>query len=330
MIITRTPLRVSFIGGGTDLPAWYENHGPGQVFGAAIGLYVYVIVTKHWNPRRYRVAYSRTEDVDSLDYISHGIIRHALRRSGLTRGGVEIHTIADIPGRGSGLGSSAAVAVGALKAMHEHQHRYLHFQDLAAQAAAIEIKDLKTGAGKQDHYLSAYGGVNHFHFHNADPMVTGGGGYVDLAIRKQWSNWMPLFSTGMLREAAPLLKETGVRIADGRATEALQHTLAMVEPMKMAMLGGEMEVAGDLLEKAWRLKQTANPDATPAIAVEMYHRALEAGALGGKLCGAGGGGYLLLVVPPRKWQAVADAVVQEPLRVPYGVGGSTTIFVEQR
>src|SRR3972149_1041602 len=287
MIITRTPLRVSFIGGGTDLPAWYENHGEGQVFGATIGLYVYVIVSPHWNPHRYRVAYSRTEDVDNLDYVSHGIIRNALRRAGLTLGGVEIHPIADSPGQGSGLGSSAAVAVGTLKALFDYQKRYLHFQDLAAMAAAIEIEDLRTGAGKQDHYIAAYGGGNHFRFSNADPLVRGGGG----------------------PRRAPV---------------------AMVEPMKLALLSGEMEAVGEMLDKAWKHKQAANPDAMPAGAVQMYRRALEAGALGGKLCGAGGGGYLLLVVPPRKWQAVADVVGQQPVRVPYGVGGSTTIFVEQR
>ncbi|HEY4669739.1 MAG TPA: hypothetical protein VIH05_08190 [Tepidiformaceae bacterium] len=330
MIITRTPLRVSFIGGGTDLPAWYENHGEGQVFGATIGLYVYVIVSPHWNPHRYRVAYSRTEDVDNLDYVSHGIIRNALRRAGLTLGGVEIHTIADIPGQGSGLGSSAAVAVGTLKALFDYQKRYLHFQDLAAMAAAIEIEDLRTGAGKQDHYIAAYGGVNHFRFSNADPLVSGGGGYVDEKIRDHWSKWMPLFSTGIHRHAEPILKETGKRIKAGMATGALQRTLAMVEPMKLALLSGEMEAVGEMLDKAWKHKQAANPDAMPAGAVQMYRRALEAGALGGKLCGAGGGGYLLLVVPPRKWQAVADVVGQQPVRVPYGVGGSTTIFVEQR
>ena len=330
MIITRTPLRVSFIGGGTDVPAWYERYGYGQVYAAAISLYVNVIVAPHHAPGRYRIAYSTVEDVDSIDHISHDRLRCALRRTGVVTGGVEIHTIADIPGRGSGLGSSSAMLVGALKALSEWQGQHRNWEQIAEQAAAVEIEDLKTGAGKQDAYIASFGGAATFEFENTEPIVKLWAPYLAQAITDKWSKWMPLFYTGMVRDAGPSLKALESRIGTPEVDEAMITTLGLIHDLRNAMFDCDFAAVGKLLDQAWSLKKKANPAATTPEISAMYKRAMDAGALGGKLCGAGGGGYLMLVVPPRRWGAVAEALYRKPIAVQYGVGGSHTILGERR
>lgn len=328
MIISKTPLRASFFGGGTDFQAYYENskYGYGSVISAALNMYVYIMVCKRFDSK-IRVCYTKNEFVDSVDEIKHNIIREALKIAGIENG-IDIVYAADIPlsSAGIGLASSSALAVGALNALLAYKGEYASPEYLARMACEIEIKRLKNPIGIQDQYACAYGGFRIYKFWadgkvSATP-VNAPGEYT----RKLKSNLL-LYYTGMTRISSEILSEQKENIVD--KTKVLDQMLEMVDIAAQEMRDGRTERWGGMLDKAWNLKKSlaskiSNPDINA-----MYDNARKAGAAGGKILGAGGGGFLLLYVPDESRHHVEQAMsCYKKVDFDFENEGSRIIFME--
>jgi D-glycero-alpha-D-manno-heptose-7-phosphate kinase len=293
MLISRTPVRVSFCGGGTDLAAFYENHSEGgAVTSMALRKYLYVTV----NPRfddEVRVSYSKTEIVTDFEQLKHELVREAMRLTGVTRG-VEITTIADIPSRGTGLGSSSTLTVGLLNALHRFAGREVSQVELAEQACQIEIEVLKQPIGKQDQFAAALGGINTILFLpdgsvEAEPLEIS---EADIsALAEQFT----LVYTGATRRASNILaKQT--EITSERMTElGLMREQAL--EVRTVIESGDFQAVGNLLGEAWQIKRGLVQGISAAPLDELYESLISAGATGGKLLGAGGGGFFLIHSP---------------------------------
>jgi D-glycero-alpha-D-manno-heptose-7-phosphate kinase len=304
MIITQTPLRISFAGGGTDFGDYYRQGG-GEVLSSAIDKYIYVVIKERFDGN-IRVGYTRTEMVDDVGQIEHELVRECLRMTGIT-GGVEIATMADIPSEGSGLGSSSTVTVGLLHAMYAFQGTLVTAEMLAAQACRIEIEILGKPIGKQDQYIAAYGSLRRFAF-NPDETVTAQ--TVDLSEekRRRFGESLMLFYTGITRQADVILTEQKANIEDKRAH--LDALKAQVPEVEASLTSGNLNKIGRLLQAGWeQKKQMTGRISTPQIDA-LYERALDAGATGGKIAGAGGGGFLLLFCPPDRQSAVREVLAE--------------------
>lgn len=330
MILTRTPLRASFVGGGSDLPAYYQRGDSGAVLSATVSAYVYVAISRQFNPHLVRVSYSQTENVNRAEDLNHDLIREALGIMGI-RKGIEINTIADVPGHGTGLGSSAAVTVGTLLGLHHYAGKGVpHVEWLARMATKIEMEILDKPIGQQDQYAVAFGGFNEIWFH-----PTGVVEVKRIAITTKAAvrinQHLRLYYTGLTRASGGLLKELQTNLYNGSvARESIRKLVALVPETSDALENGKMQKLGYLLDKAWAYKMLANKSISNADINRMYRLALEAGAYGGKLLGAGAGGFLLVVVPPEKQDAVSAALGQEPLILNYGVPGAMIIFDDGR
>lgn len=326
MVIARTPLRVSFVGGGSDLMSFAREHG-GAVVSTAIDKYVYVVVTPRFEDD-IRVSYSQTEIVDRVDDLQHDLVRESLRYAGLPRK-VEVVTIADVPARGTGLGSSSAVTVGALNALFTYQGILKSSSELAEAAARIEIDVLGKPIGKQDQYSSAIGGLNLFRFGpgeqvRRDPVV------MTPEARTTLERSLLMFYTGTQRAAESVLAGLD------RAAKAEPRTRSQLEDLRNIALElyeslgrGDPDVLGDFLHRGWEVKRTIEGVTTPEIDA-WYEKARAAGALGGKLLGAGGGGFLLFYVPRDKQAAVRRALDElRELPISFDSHGSRIIFIDQ-
>ena len=303
MIITRTPLRISFAGGGTDLPSFYRQYDGGAVVSAAIDKYIHVIVNPKFD-KSIRVAYSRTENVDRLGDIQHGLVREALRATGVHEQ-LEIHTIADIPGEGTGLGSSSTLTVGLLNALYAFRGTLKNPGELAADACQIEIETLGGTVGKQDQYIAAYGGVTHFEF-RADDSVRATPIPLTPKERDLLSDHVSLFYTGVTRRAEGILKDQ-----DARTTQNKDTLLRMREQAgeaRKALLARDWEALGRLLHEGWELKRSLSSGISNPQIDGWFASAKAAGAFGGKITGAGGGGFLFLVHPPERSRQIASAL----------------------
>lgn len=307
MIITRTPLRISFAGGGTDLPTFYRSYGGGAVASAAIDKFVHVLVNEKFD-RSIRVAYSRTENVENLDELQHGLVREAMRMAGVTER-LEIHTIADIPSEGTGLGSSSTLTVGLLNALYAYRGVLKDPATLAEEACRIEIEILQGTLGKQDQYIAAYGGVDYFEFRADDSVKTTPIPLVSTA-REALSDRISLFYTGITRQAQGILKNQDARTKSNEA--GLVRLRSLAGETRDALLAHDWEKVGRILDDGWAVKrELANGVSTPEIDA-AYARAKAAGAWGGKITGAGGGGFLLVVHPPERSHEIASALA--PMR----------------
>ncbi len=323
MIITRTPLRVSFAGGGTDLPSFYRDYGGGAVTSAAIDKYVHVLVNEKFD-RSIRVAYSRTENVERLEDLQHGLVREAMHAVGV-RESLEVHTIADIPSEGTGLGSSSTLTVGLLNALHAHRGVLKDPTELAEEACRIEIERLHGTLGKQDQYIAAFGGVQHFDF-RADDTVRASPLPLSTADREGLSDHLSLFYTGVTRRAEGILKGQDARTGVNR--EALTRMRALAGEARAAIVGRDYERLGGVLDEGWTLKRGLTEGISNDAIDRQYRAATDAGAYGGKITGAGGGGFLLLVHPPERSRQISAAL--SPMqRLPVRVTpeGSRILFV---
>ena len=291
MIIVQTPLRISFFGGGTDFRAFFMQEG-GCVLSSAIDKYIFVTIKERFD-RKLRIGYTQTEMVDEVDQIHHELIRESLRITRIDRG-VEITTMGDIPSEGSGLGSSSTVTVGALHAMYAYMGEIVPAERLAREACAIEIETLKKPIGIQDQYIAAYGGFRFFEF-LPDGTVT-----VERVLlspeteRAVNSNFM-LFFTGVSRDSSSVLREQVNNLKD-RLSE-LREIKDMAREARCAVEKENFEALGVLLHRSWELKKRLAGTISNGRINEMYETARRAGAIGGKIAGAGGGGFLLLYVP---------------------------------
>jgi len=305
MIVSRTPLRISFVGGGTDLPDFYEEHG-GAVVSTTVDKWIHVIVAPRFEGD-VRVSYSKTEIVRSASEVEHDLVRESMRLAGVPRG-VDIVTLADVPSRGTGLGSSSTVTVGLLNALYAFQGIYKSPMQLAEEAARIEIEVLGKPIGRQDQYAAAVGGFNFIEF-----APRGGGVRVQPVIcktgtLKRLQRSLLLFYTGRQRSADELLAEQRHAVQDGRALKALQSMRELAVELRERLGRGDADALGPLLHQNWELKQGLTDGITDTTVDRWYELAREAGATGGKLLGAGGGGFLLLFAPPDRHNAVRAAL----------------------
>ena len=309
MIVTRTPFRISFAGGGSDLPSFYEGE-PGMVLSAAIDKYVYLTVKKAFGDG-YRISYSRTELCDTVEQIEHPIVREALRQIQGPKG-LEIVSIADFPSR-TGMGSSSSFTVGLVGALRAMNGRITEAEQLARLACQIEIDLLHEPIGKQDQYIAAYGGLQFIQF------APDGEVYVDPVIcsrttRVELNRRLMLFYTGGTRDAKSVLAKQNSRTPQNR--ESLRELCRIARRMRDVLtLGNDLNAFGGLLHEAWTLKKTLEPSITTSNIDEAYLRGIEAGALGGKLLGAGGGGFLLFFCEPHlqeRLRAELSDLVQVP------------------
>lgn len=303
MIVSRTPLRISFAGGGTDLPSYYRAYGGGAVTSAAIARYMYVVVNAKFDDS-IRVAYSRTENVGRLEELQHELVREAMRVVGIP-GALEVHTISDIPAEGTGLGSSSTLTVGLLAALYRYRGLAKAPADLAKEACEIEIDRLGGTLGKQDQYIAALGGLQYLEF-RADDSVRAEPLGLAAPDRVALARHLSLFYTGITRKAQGILKVQDGRTGSNR--EQLNRLRALAEESRRAILARDYPGLGALLDEGWAAKRTLAGGITNPEIDAAYAAARAAGAWGGKITGAGGGGFLLVAHPAERSREIADAL----------------------
>lgn len=326
MIISRTPYRISLFGGGTDFPSWYRRHG-GAVIAATIDKYCY-ISARHLPPffdHKYRVVWSKVEYCKEVAEITHPAVRAVIQHLELSRG-LEINTVGDLPAR-SGMGSSSAFTVGLLKALHGLAGRMVNKYDLAMEAIHLEQNVLKEAVGSQDQVSAAYGGLNKIEF-----FPTGEISVVPVTvsadrIRELESNLM-LFYTGIKRTSSEVTKKFVDDIQDKKRQLRIMRDL-VEESIQILNSRQDISALGELLHEAWDTKRGFSTMVSNPEVDNIHAAAIEAGAIGGKLTGAGGGGFLLLFVPPHK-QAEVKAALKHFIHVPFRFefSGSQVIFAD--
>src|SRR5262245_3011497 len=326
MIICRTPFRISFFGGGTDYPGWYRQHG-GAVLAATIDKYCY-LTCRHLPPffeHRIRVVYRKIETCKATDEIEHPVVRAALRHLNFDRG-LELHHDGDLPAR-SGMGSSSAFTVGLLNALHSLRGTVCTKMQLIQDALYIEQDVLGETVGSQDQVLAAFGGLKYVQFHPdgriaVDPLPLPPERVAEL------HDHLMLFYTGIARTASDVAKSYADQMeAKRRQMEAMREMVE--ESIEILVSGMDLREFGELMHEAWQTKRSLSDLVSNPQVDALYDRARAAGAIGGKLTGAGGGGFLLLFVPPKKQRAVRDAM-DDLLHVPFAFenAGSQIIFNE--
>jgi D-glycero-alpha-D-manno-heptose-7-phosphate kinase len=302
MIITQTPLRIGLLGGGTDLPDYYRKHG-GRVLNCAIDKYVYVIVKQRFDDDIY-VNYSKKEIVSRVEDIEHELVREAMLMAGVASG-VEITTLADIPSSGSGLGSSSAVTVGLLHALFAYRGQQVSAEELASRACMIEIERCGKPIGRQDQYIAAFGGIRDLRFGPGDEVIA-----EELAlpvgIRRALQHQIMLFYTGITRSANTILAEQNANIESTSTQLGLLRDLAgyAVERLR----DGDVDAIGPAVRESWEAKRKLASGVSNDAIESAIAQALDAGASGVKLTGAGGGGFLLVICPPERQRAVRDSL----------------------
>jgi len=292
MIITQTPLRISFFGGGTDFKGYYRLNKGGAVLSTAIDKYIYVIIKKRFDDK-ICLNYSRKEIIDSVDEIKHDLVREAMRKTGIEEG-VEITTLADVPSEGTGLGSSGSVTVGLLNTFYLYQVQSQPAAILARQACEIEVDILKRPIGKQDQYSAAFGNLDLMKF-NPDDTVILQQLSLDEEIKRELETNLMLIYTGITRRSSDILSEQKKNIKD--KISVLNDIRDMVEEGKECLIKGKLDDFGKLLHQGWERKKKLAQGINNPLIEEIYQAARKAGALGGKISGAGGGGFLLLYCP---------------------------------
>ena len=306
MIITQTPLRISFLGGGTDFPDYYLREG-GIVVSSAINKYIFVTVKERFDDK-IRIGYSRTELVDHVDQIEHDLVRECLRQTGVDRR-IEISTMADIPSEGSGLGSSSTVTIGLLNALYTYQGVIKDQEALARAACAIEIEILKKPIGVQDQYIAAYGGQRLLRFEPDGSTVVEPLGLSSLQVQ-QLNRRLMLFFTNVTRSAESVLTEQKQQI-DARLP-ALRELKRLAMAAYERLHDGDLDGFGHILHEGWQQKRQLASGVSNVLIDDIYATARRAGALGGKITGAGGGGFLLLYAPPEHRDQVRSALYGLP------------------
>ncbi|HYT06395.1 MAG TPA: hypothetical protein VEL77_02000 [Rugosimonospora sp.] len=322
MIISRTPFRVSFVGGGTDLPSFYTRQ-QGAVMSMTVNKYVYITVNRRFD-ETLRLSYSKTEIVDDLDAVQHPLFREALRHTGAVSG-IEATSIADIPS-GTGLGSSSSFTVGLLHALYAFLGEHKTAEELASEACHLEIDRVGEPIGKQDQYAAAFGGLRRYRF-NQDGSV-----YVDPVIcspdtKRTLFDHLLFFYVGSNRDARQIL-ETQAKQTD-KKIDYLCRLRDLVDRFHSVLVRGNgLLELGELLHENWVCKRELAPNVSNSRVDDYYERARSAGALGGKLLGAGHGGFLLLFCPPQKKGAVREALRDlRELEFGFEPEGSKIIYV---
>ena len=296
---------MSFVGGGSDLPIFYRRFG-GAVVSTAINQFVYVTINKKFDDR-IRVSYSRTEEARTVDKIKHPLVREAMKLLGIT-GGIETTSIADIPARGTGLGSSSSFTVGLLHALHAYAERHASAEQLAREACEIEIQLCGEPIGKQDQYAAAFGGLNFIQFNQDDSVI------IEPIICKrqtvdQLQSHTLTFYTGITRSASGILQHQQSAMASERKKQkVMQKMVDLARQLRLDLQQNRADAFGEIIHEGWMLKKSLTSGISTDLIDEWYRKARKAGAVGGKLLGAGAGGFLMLYAPPDRHDAIARAL----------------------
>lgn len=328
MIISKTPLRASFFGGGSDFKDYFEKStlGYGQVLSAALDMHVYITVNKKFDDK-IRVVYNGNELVDNVDELKHNIIREALKLTGITKG-IEVIYMADIPlsTAGIGLASSSALAVGVLNALHAYKGEYVTQEVLAKEACQIEIDLLGQRIGIQDQYAVSYGGFKRYRFLN-DGTVNITPLIIDGKTRNSLYNNIMLFFTGNTRDSRKILSEQSDNIENKR--KMLDDLVLTVDKVYEELNKNNIDIVGSELNRTWQIKKSLSSGISNELIDNMYNAAINSGAIGGKILGAGGGGFMLLYVKDDNKAKVREAL-KDYREVPFKVDseGSRIIFVD--
>ena len=319
---------MSFVGGGSDLAVYYEQ-AAGAVVSSAINKYIYITVNRKFD-RKVRASYSVTEIVDGVDDLKHELIREALKLVGID-GGIEITSISDIPSEGTGLGSSSTYTVGLLEALYAYTGRHVGAERLAREACEIEIGRCGRPSGKQDQYIAAYGGLQYLRF-NPDESV-----YVDPVtcgrdVKQRFQQRLMLLYMGMTRTASMILTEQKANTAGSTASRAsLKKMVEMAGFLRECLLRDDLDAIGPILHEAWLAKKKLATSISSARIDSLYERALQSGAAGGKVLGAGGGGFLLLYASPERHDCILNALPElRPVPFRFEPQGSKIIYVEDQ
>ncbi len=315
MIISKTPVRISFLGGGTDYPDYFRHYG-GMTLATSIDKFSYVTV-KELRPLfdyKIRIGYSKTELVNSVEEIQHPAVRACLQFTKI-KGDIEIHYIGDLPAR-TGLGSSSSFTVGLLHALHAFKGEMVDTAQLAKEAIYVEQEVIKERVGCQDQYCCALGGLRLFHF-NADGTIYGEPLPITTKRLENFQQSLLLFYTGIRRYAHQVLEEQLERTKQGDIVGNLKTLGALVpEALKILSNGHDLRSFGELMHYGWELKRTFSSNISSSVIDNIYQRARTAGAIGGKLLGAGGGGFILFYVEPEK-QAKFRKTIHDLVEVPF-------------
>ena len=323
MIISRTPFRMSYVGGGTDIKAFYKDE-PGAVLSTAIDKYMYVTVHQKFDGG-IRVAYSKTEEVANIDDIGHPLVRESLKALGVS-GGVEITSTADIPAKGTGLGSSSSYTVGLLNALHAYMGKNIPTAHLAELACDIEIVKCKEPIGKQDQYAAAFGGLNLFEFMPDDSVNVS-----PVLCSNDFRNTLNLstliFYTGVTRSASGLLAEQ-TRVSSQENKKLILRRMAkLAYDFKLGLEDNSLEHLSELLKENWSLKKMLTGKITNSIIDEIYNTGIGAGACAGKLLGAGAGGFMMFLAPINRHEEIINALHKlRPVKFNLESSGSKVIY----
>jgi D-glycero-alpha-D-manno-heptose-7-phosphate kinase len=296
---------MSFVGGGSDLPAYYRRFG-GAVVSTSINQFVYVTINKKFDDR-IRVSYSRTEDAKSVERIKHPLAREAMKLLGVS-GGIEITSIADIPGKGTGLGSSSSFTVGLLHVLHAYAARYASAERLAQEACKIELELCGAPIGKQDQYAAAVGGLNFIQF-NRDDSVSIEPIICRRATLAELQAGTLVFYTGITRNASSILQHQQTAVASEKKKQIVQKKMVdLAFRLRADLQQNRLESFGEIIHEGWLLKKSLTSGISTSAIDGWYAKARKAGARGGKLLGAGAGGFLMFYAPPEKHEAIARAL----------------------
>jgi len=324
MIISKTPMRMSFVGGGSDLASFYHKHG-GAVVSTAIDKYMYITVNRKFDSG-IRASYAQTEEVEAAHQVKHPLIRAGLGLVGI-EGGIEIASMADIPSKGTGLGSSSSFTVGLLHALYGFKNHYVSNEQLASEACHIEIDICGDPIGKQDQYAAAYGGLNYIRFHpddsvSVDPIICDGKTLQNL------QDHILVFFTGRSRGAGEILAEQTKKSKDDkRVQKTLVRMVALAEDLKRELEHDNLAAFGEILHENWELKKTLVEGISDSELDDWYETGRRAGALGGKLLGAGRGGFMMFFAPPERHAAIAHALPGlREIKFGFDANGSQIIF----
>ena len=323
MIISRTPFRMSYVGGGTDIKAFYKDE-PGAVLSTAIDQYMYVTVHQKFDGG-IRVAYSKTEEVSNIDDIGHPLVKESLKALGVL-GGVEITSTADIPAKGTGLGSSSSYTVGLLTALHAYMGKNIPTPHLAELACDIEIVKCKEPIGKQDQYAAAFGGLNLFEFMPDDSVNIS-----PVLCSNDFRNTLNLstlvFYTGVTRSASGILAEQ-TRVSSQENKKLILRRMArLAYDFKLGIEDNSLEHLSELLKENWSLKKTLTDGITNSTIDEIYNAGIGAGAYAGKLLGAGAGGFVMFLAPENRHMEIINALHKlRPVKFNLESSGSKVIY----
>ncbi len=316
---------MSFVGGGSDLPVFYRKFG-GAVVSTAINQFVYITVNKKFD-EKIRVSYSKTEEAGTVDRIKHPLVREAMKLLKID-GGMEITSVADIPGRGSGLGSSSSFTVGLLHALHAYAERYASAEQLAREACEIEIERCGEPIGKQDQYAAAFGGLNYIRF-NEDDSVSVEPILCKRETLRTIQDHILVFYTGITRSASDVLRHQQSAVASEKKKQSVMRKMVtLAEQMKSELQRNRAGAFGEIIHEGWLLKKSLTSGISTDAIDDWYAKARKAGAVGGKLLGAGAGGFLMFYAPPDRHEAIATALkALRRMDFKFEPQGSRIIFV---